>query len=1397
MIARIDVIAPATICIVDGATVSSSLLALPPYGISVTDPGSGPLSLTLVAANAGAVLSASAAGGAGVVENGNTLGLAGTAAEVNAALASLQLLEPSGAASDLLSLNIGGAGALAASTDIAVQITPAGIAAFANPPASLDVQPNALTVLPGLILGFPAATALAAAGQGRNEALQLVLNVGTGILLLPGLGPSSFIVAAGQGTGTVSLSFTADQLIAVNAALAGLTYAGSGGTQLSYALSTRGVLAPAATSGHVNLVAQGSAGANGTYASGGDIVILGGGTGVLKVAGLTADIGSLNGSIFVAPAGTLAMPGGLLSLSGTSEDFGLATVGVLDVTGADLLAQGESVGGGISIADGGLLDFGGTLIAGGNASLAAGGVLTGSGALVAGKIAGPGTLLAANGDTLQVLAGDIGGASLVAAGGGVLELGAAGSSALTLDSSAVLDFAPGYGTQPITGGLADHLAQDGSVIVLDDPQNFPGTIEGFAPGDRLVLPGLSDLSLSTVAAGAFEVTGTGSSGQLEQFTLHATIPAGATLTSGQDAAGDAEIGLSAGNEVFIGGSSFSSAQIDASAGVGQTLLGLQLLAPGWTSQALTLTLSVADGVLAYGAVTPSSALVLTAASPAALNAMLSGLVYTANLQAGGDTLTASSNTGILAGLDSAVPITIDAGGTVSSFSTVPTDEQTVLFAGSAPASELVTAPAAPGAVDVSGTADFADALAIGGIGGTALSIDGNAVFDAGSDVTLAANASIGGAGGAGTLGIVTPDFMIGSATQNADLVVGGNSAAAGSAVEITGALTDMGDIVLGQQAAARLDLSGTLSAIETTIGASGTLTASGSAAAAFGDLADSGTLALRDQAQGTAQQLVLSGQLALGGGTALSGLSSAVIANGGALILASGASLSASGLNELGGSVLDAGALQIAGNLVADSAITLAGGLAAAAAATIASGAVLSGYGDVVAVSRIALTGGEILASGGLLTLDGDVTMSNGGSIVIAGGSALDLMRGAAGGAISFAGTAAVLTVNDLSFDSSAVTGMLAGDVIDLVGVPPAQLSDVDGTIAATDGSGNFLGSFALSTAKAQPAVTFVSDNEGGALITLGGEMACFARGTRLLTPNGYVPVEDFKPGDPIITRLGIRRAVRWIGRRNMELGLQARQDARPILVLPGAMGPGMPSRQVRLSPSHAVLIDGVLVPVMHLVNGATVLREPKRGTVTYFHIELDRHDLLMAEGLPVESYLDSNNRGEFTHEQGIRGNNRKSCAPLVTGGARLARIRRRLHEITLAAGFVLEHKPRLQAVLGDDLLEPRLSISGAMHLAGFELPRNAERLLLLAPTAAPAETDPNSGDRRELAVCLRQPRAKPQRLRLGSGWYAQAPGDAGIWMSGSGEVFLPPHRGELTLRLTAVAQSWRRAAPG
>jgi hypothetical protein len=302
--------------------------------------------------------------------------------------------------------------------------------------------------------------------------------------------------------------------------------------------------------------------------------------------------------------------------------------------------------------------------------------------------------------------------------------------------------------------------------------------------------------------------------------------------------------------------------------------------------------------------------------------------------------------------------------------------------------------------------------------------------------------------------------------------------------------------------------------------------------------------------------------------------------------------------------------------------------------------------------------------------------------------------------------------------------------------------------------------------------------------------MPCFCAGTRLLTPTGYRPVEFFSPGDPVITIGGIARAVRWIGRRTLDLSLEPR--AQPVRFASGALGPGIPARPVLLSPLHAVFIDDLLVPALHLVNGATVTQEPQ-SAATYYHLELDRHDVIMADGMPAETYLDNGNRGALYHEQGTRGISGPPCGLLVTTGPKLAAIRRKLHNIALEAGFSPTYTFSLRGAAAHTAILPRISRKSGRRIARFRLPPNAAALRLAARAAAPADTDPDSEDRRKLGICLRDAGG----AALGRGWLARAPADNGIWMGASAELLLPPGLATLTLDLAAVVQSWRPPPSG
>lgn len=180
-----------------------------------------------------------------------------------------------------------------------------------------------------------------------------------------------------------------------------------------------------------------------------------------------------------------------------------------------------------------------------------------------------------------------------------------------------------------------------------------------------------------------------------------------------------------------------------------------------------------------------------------------------------------------------------------------------------------------------------------------------------------------------------------------------------------------------------------------------------------------------------------------------------------------------------------------------------------------------------------------------------------------------------------------------------------------------------DKVFAASSSGPPVLTSFAYETSAIDP----------GPGIDPGAEfvVACLATGTRILTTAGDTAVERLHVGDLVPTLTGQGAApVRWIGHRRIDCRRHPRPDTVwPVRVGAGAFGPDAPARPLSLSPDHAVHVYGVLIPVGHLVNGATIVQEPA-DHVVYWHVELPTHGVLLAEGLPVESYLDTGNRDAF-----------------------------------------------------------------------------------------------------------------------------------------------------------------------
>jgi len=112
---------------------------------------------------------------------------------------------------------------------------------------------------------------------------------------------------------------------------------------------------------------------------------------------------------------------------------------------------------------------------------------------------------------------------------------------------------------------------------------------------------------------------------------------------------------------------------------------------------------------------------------------------------------------------------------------------------------------------------------------------------------------------------------------------------------------------------------------------------------------------------------------------------------------------------------------------------------------------------------------------------------------------------------------------------------------------------------------------------------------------------------------------------------------VTWVGRREVDCA-QHEQPTKvwPVRVAAGAFGPGRPHTELFLSPDHAVYVNEVLIPVRHLVNGSTIVQVPV-ARVTYHHLELQAHNVLLAQGLPAESFLDMRDGSNYANRPGPR----------------------------------------------------------------------------------------------------------------------------------------------------------------
>ncbi len=322
----------------------------------------------------------------------------------------------------------------------------------------------------------------------------------------------------------------------------------------------------------------------------------------------------------------------------------------------------------------------------------------------------------------------------------------------------------------------------------------------------------------------------------------------------------------------------------------------------------------------------------------------------------------------------------------------------------------------------------------------------------------------------------------------------------------------------------------------------------------------------------------------------------------------------------------------------------------------------------------------------GTLTVGGTANpvYSGSGSFKILGGvgsgnlEVLDL-EGTVSANVAFDSNNGELVLGSPSLFGGTIAHFANNDTLVLGNIGHATTATLSGSTLSIKNGTTLLKALTLDTGSVNyfgttPASFTVVDNAGNtkAFVTVANaqQAACYAAGTNIRTEAGEVAVEDLKAGDIVAAHFARTAPVVWVGHRHVD----CRRHPDPVKVWPvrvaaHAFGPRVPHRDLLLSPDHAVFTDGMLIPVKHLINGTTI-QQVKMDTVTYYHIELAEHDVLLAEGLPAESYLENGDRHAFDNgggpvmlhpEFGARRWEALGCAPMVVTGSALDAVRARL----------------------------------------------------------------------------------------------------------------------------------------
>jgi hypothetical protein len=251
----------------------------------------------------------------------------------------------------------------------------------------------------------------------------------------------------------------------------------------------------------------------------------------------------------------------------------------------------------------------------------------------------------------------------------------------------------------------------------------------------------------------------------------------------------------------------------------------------------------------------------------------------------------------------------------------------------------------------------------------------------------------------------------------------------------------------------------------------------------------------------------------------------------------------------------------------------------------------------------------------------------------------------------------------------------------------------------------------------------------------------CYASGSRIRAARGDVTVESLVPGRKVVVIRDGKKClepVKWVGYSYVDVARHPRpEDVAPIRIREGAIAENQPVRDLLVSPEHCVVIDGLCVPAKLLVNGGSIVSERNSAPFKYYHIELERHGILLAENTPAESYLDTGNRywfdnadeprrlhADFTVDATSRRWLTDACAPLAKVPSDVEPIWTRLAKRSASIGYpipevVTVDKPDVQ-LLADGLAIWPVPDGHSRYV--FAVPADVRSVSLISRFCIPAQ---------------------------------------------------------------------------